>query len=357
MTTLLFLPTPDTGWRWLRTADGGVVASGEGVPVVDEPVVAVAPADAVTLHWATLPDRSSAQATAAARVLVGEASATPLPELHVAIGDEGAGERPIGVVGIAAMREWLRELAAAGMEVSSLVPAPMLVPRPDEGYVRAEIAGQSVVRGLTSGFADEAWLTDLVTGGHAPATLDPAALDAAIAAAAAQPPLDLRQGPFARRRRVALDWRLIRRLATLAMVILAVTLAIDLVRIVRLNLSASAAEERADALARSGLPRGETVSDPGRQLAERLSRVRGPGLGFSTTAAAVVAAVRAVPGTEITALAFEPNGDLNVSVAAQQESAANDLKRAIESSGYAVRAGVFQAAGGRLSGQFTVTAR
>jgi len=356
MTTLLFLPTADAGWRWLRLDGERVVASGEGVPAVEEPVVAIAPADAVTLHWAELPDRSPAQAAAAARLLVAEASATPLSELHVAVGDEGASERPIGVVGAAAMREWLAELAAAGVEASAMVPAPLLLPRPNDGYVRADIAGHGLVRGLTSGFADEARLTELVTGGTAPATLPRATAESAMAAAAAAPPLDLRQGPFARRRALALDWRLIRRLATLALAILTVTLAIDLVRLVRFNLAASAAEEQADALARSGLPRGETVTDPDRQLLERLSRVRGPGRGFSATVAAVTAAVHGVPGSEITAFSFEPNGDLNVSLAMSRESGATDLKRAIEAAGYAVRAGVFQSAGGRVSGQFTVTA-
>ena len=357
MTTLLFLPTAEIGWRWLRVDADTVVASGEGVPANADPVIAVAPAEAVTLHWADLPSRSPAQATAAARVLVSEASATPLGELHVAVGDEGAGERPIAVVGAAAMREWLAELASVGVDAASIVPAAMLVPRPDEGYSRAEIAGHGLVRGATSGFADEARLTDLVTGDTPPVTLDRNAVEAAVAAAAARPPLDLRQGPFARRRRVALDWRLIRRLVTLGLVILAVTLAIDLVRIVRFNLAASAAEEQADALARSGLPRGETVTDPDRQLVERLARVRGPGRGFSATVAAVASAVRGVPGSEITALSFEPNGDLNVSLAMQRESGATDVKRAIEAAGYTVRAGVFQSAAGRVSGQFTVTAR
>jgi len=357
MTTLLFLPAADMGWRWLRVGGDGVVASGEGVPAADESVIAVAPADSVTLHWASLPHRSEAQAAAAARILAGEASATPLSELHVAIGDEGTAERPIGVVGLATMREWLRELAAVGVEASALVPAAMLMPRPEEGYLRAEIAGQGVVRGPTSGFADEARLTEVITGGGAPTTLDRRTLDEALAAAAAQPALNLRQGPFARRRRLALDWLLIRRLLTLALVILAVTLAIDLVRIVRLDLAASAAEARADELARSGLPRGETVTDSDRQLVERLSRVRGPGAGFSATVAAVVAAVQRVPSTEITALSFEPSGDLNVSLATQSEAGPTDLKRAIEANGYAVRAGVFQSAGGRVSGQFTVSAR
>ncbi|KHA63040.1 hypothetical protein NI18_18935, partial [Sphingomonas sp. Ant20] len=73
MTTLLFLPSGATGFRWMRIADQRIVAQGEGIPTAqdrgdlnaDHGVIAVAPAEAVTLHWAELPSRSAAQATAA----------------------------------------------------------------------------------------------------------------------------------------------------------------------------------------------------------------------------------------------------------------------------------------------------
>ena len=103
MTTLLFLPRDEAEpWHWLRVEDG---ARGEGLPTLapEERVTAVAPADAVTLHWAELPDRSAAQAVAAARLLVTEASASPSAELHVAVGREDGAERPVGVVANAAM--------------------------------------------------------------------------------------------------------------------------------------------------------------------------------------------------------------------------------------------------------------
>jgi general secretion pathway protein L len=339
MTTLLFLPTGETGYRWMRIADARVVEEGEGIPdAIDDETIAVAPADAVTLHWAELPSRSVAQATAAARILASEASASPLAELHVAVGDEGASDRPIGVVGAATMRDWLRMLADAGVDPVAVIPAPMLLPRPEEGYARAELAGSGVVRGTSSGFADEARLTELVTGGTAPTTIDRDTLEAAIVAVAASPTLDLRQGPFARRRRFAIDWGLIRRLALLSLTILAVTLAISLVRIAKYSFGA-------DAL----------VVDAARQLDERLSRVRGPGLGFTNTTAAVFAAVRATPGTEVTGLDFQANGDLRLSVAVEREALATDLKRALEAAGFTVRAGVFQAAAGRVTGELTVT--
>ena len=71
MTTLLFLPSADRGYRWMSLGTDRVTGEGEGRSrdrrCGDR---AVAPADAVTLHWAELPARSPAQATAAARLVV-----------------------------------------------------------------------------------------------------------------------------------------------------------------------------------------------------------------------------------------------------------------------------------------------
>src|SRR3569833_3547127 len=108
-TLVLFLPSGQAPWRWLRGAGESVTARGEGLPAfhsyTPENAVAVAPAESVTLHWAELPDRSTAQAVAAARLLAADASVTPIGELHVAIGREAEGEeRPIGVVS----SDWLR---------------------------------------------------------------------------------------------------------------------------------------------------------------------------------------------------------------------------------------------------------
>jgi len=364
VTILLFLPDgapqdmADDDFRWMRFGEGGLLARGTGLPDGDDAIVAVAPAESVTLHWAALPARSPAQGLAAARLLAAEASAAPIGELHVAIGEpeDGGTERPIGVVGAGMMAGWLASLAQVGVAPTAIVPAPMLLPRPGEGYVRAEIVGRGVVRGRTSGFADEARLTEMVTGGHPPVQLDRAMSDSALADAARAPALDLLQGPFARRRRLAVDWALVRRLAVLALAILAVTLAISLVRLAQYSFAADAAEQRADSLAATGLPRGETITDPDRQLAERLGRTRGPGLGFTTTAAAVYAAVRAVPGTELTALDFTADGAMRLTVAVEREALATDLLRALQRTGLDARASTFTAANGRVTGELTVTA-
>lgn len=362
-TLVLFVPTHDTAWRWLRIAGDGVAGRGEGMPVLaadgEEHLVAVVPADAVTLHWAELPDRSLAQAVAAARLLAADASATPIGEMHVAVGREDAlVERPIAVVAATQMRDWLNALADYGIDPDGLLPAPLLLPRPETGYVRADLGGAGVVRGPTSGFADEAGLTDLITGGVTPETLPRDQMEAAIVAAAHAPVLNLRQGPFSKVVATAIDWALIRRLAWLAGAVLAVTLLITCVQLLTYSLAADDLERRADVLARSGLARGEAVNDADRQLSARLERLRGGGLGFSRTAATVFAAMRATPGTEIRTLSFDSNGAMRVTVGVQNEGQILDLQRRIEASGLgATPMGQFQSVGGRVTGDIMVKPR
>ncbi|KTT73629.1 type II secretion system protein GspL [Sphingomonas endophytica] len=356
--TLLFLPTDDSQpWRWWRIRDDAFEREGEGLPDLTDAdrVVAVAPADAVTLHWAALPARSAAQAVAAARVVVSDATAEPAHDLHVAVGQERDGERVIAVVAPARMAGWLAALAQRGIDPAALVPAPLLLPEPEEGYWRGDLPGQKVVRGRTTGWADEPVLTDLVTRGEAPRALDADALRTAAVAAIAEPALDLRQGAFARRRRrAAIDWGLMRRLAVLAGLILLATLAIDVVRIMRYSFGADAIEQRAATIARQGLPRGTGDGDATRMLAERVAQLRGPGQGFTRTAAAVYAIVEAVPETEVTALQFEPNGALRVSLSLAGEAQANTVKSRLAAAGFAVESSVFQQSAGRLTGDMTV---
>lgn len=357
-TNLLFLPPGEGGdYRWMRIEDERIAASGEGLPQGDGEVIAVAPADAVSLHWADIPARSTAQAAAAARLLAAEVSAAPMDELHVAVGEDEDGGRPIGIVNRGAMAGWLARLGAAGVDPVAVVPAPLLLPRPDEGYVRGDLAGQGVVRGRSSGFADEPGFTEIVTGEAPLADLDADGIEAALGAVAAAPALDLRQGPFARRRGFTIDWRLVKRLAWLGLTIIVVTLAIDLVKWTKYSFAADATEAKIEQVARTALPRGETLVDADRQLTERLSAVRGPGQGFSRTAAAIFAAVRGVPGTELTALDFQPSGDVRLGVAVDREALATDLKRAIEAQGFTVQPSTFVAANGRITGEFTVRAR
>lgn len=359
MARALFLPSStESSHRWIAIDGDAIVARGEGVPAPDDiPLTVVVPAEDVTLHWAEVPARSQAQAVAAARLLVSDASAAPITDLHVAVGDEGAEDRPIGVVAATRMRAWLAALADHGLDPQAMIPAPMLLPRPEEGYVRADFGGDGVVRGTATGFADDPALTTLVTGGVAPVALDRDALESAVVAAIARPALDLRQGPFARRDAIAFDWGVVRRAGWLTAAILIVTLAIALVDIVRYNVAADALDRKSDAIARGGLPRGETVNDAGRQLDARLVRLRGAGIGFSGTAAVLFDAVRSVPGSELRALSFDSAGKLHASLVTQNEGQVTDLITRIRARGLTATPSVFSGGNGRVSGELTVAPR
>lgn len=357
-THVLFLPSAaDDDYRWLRIGGGAIAARGEGVP--DAPAdasIVIVPAEDVTLHWASLPDRSPAQSVAAARVLVAEASATPMADLHVAVGREAdASDRPIGVVATARMQRWLVDLARAGVDPDAMIPSPMLLPRPDNGFVLADLGGDAVVRGTTTGFAFDPQLTPLVTAGAVPDVMTREAIEAAIIAAIGAPALDLRQGIFAKRRRVTVDWVKIRRMGWLLIAILTVTLLISLIQIMQYGFAADAVERRADLLARQGLARGETVSDAARQLDARMVRLRGPGRGFSATAAAIYGAIRAVPGAEVRSLNFDAKGEAQVMIAAQTEGQVYDVIREIGAQGFATTTGTFEQGTNRLTGRITVT--
>lgn len=356
-TNVVFLPsTSEENYRWLRVGNGVIAARGEGLPVADEsPAFVIVPAEDVTLHWAALPDRSAAQSVAAARVLVADASAAPIGELHVAVGREaGETDRPIGVVSTAQMQHWLVSLAKAGLDPDAMIPAPMLLPRPAEGYLRADFGGDAVVRGASAGFADDQQLTPLMTGGVAPVMMAREAIEAAIVAAVAAPPLDLRQGLFTKRRRVDINWRLIRRLGWITVAILTISLFISLTQIMQYGFAADAIERRTDLLARQGLARGETVNNAAQQLDARLVRMRGAGMGFSTTAAVVFDAIRVVPGTELRGLAFDQKGQLDMTLVAQNQGQLLDVISHIRAQGFGAEPSTFEQSGNRLSGRITV---
>ena len=360
-TTLVVLlpPAAEQPLRWLRLNSASILARGEGAPPPgeeDERVVAVAPAEALSLHWAELPGLAPAQARAAARLLASENSIEAIESLHVAVGD-GDEERPIAAVSSQRMGEWLARLQAEGLDPDSIVPAPLLLPRPDEGYVSGDFGDQQVIRGRNSGFADDPALTPHIVRDAPVRPLDREALERSILDGVAAPELDLRQGVFAKRQRWTLDWPLVRRLAWLGAGVLAVTLLLSLVLIARYNFAAERLERRAEAEAREALPAGRAGSEPALALENALSDVRGGGLGFSATAGAVFGAVQATPNVELSGVEFLPDGTLRITVTAPGAPEANALKAAIERMGFTVAASPFAQAGGRISGQFTVSTR
>jgi general secretion pathway protein L len=319
--------------RWLRFSDGAVVGRGDGAVLTehdDDRVVAVVPAQDVTIQHVNLPDLSEPQAAAAARLLVAEHAASPLDTLHVAIGrDTGGGNRPVVTIDRARMALWLAEANVLGYDPDAVIAAPMLLARPENGYVRADLGTETVVRGTDSAFGDDPVLTPLVTSGAITA-LDLPTLEAGISAAVSDPEVNLRQGVFAKKSVWALDWPMLRLIGWLSVALGVMTLLLQIVQIVRLNSAASRMEAQSLAVARAVLPPGTTVNNPLIQVNERLAALRGPGGGMLSMAAGVATAVNATPNTQLTSIIFDGGGTLRVTVRgnAPEDMAAFDARLA-----------------------------
>jgi general secretion pathway protein L len=366
---LIFLDRHNEIEEWLHLRGGVVAARGadlEAAPALADPetgdtlrVIAIVPGDAVTLHWLEVPaGLAPAQAIAAARLMAADVSAQPVPDMHVAVGPEASDEpaRAVALVPAITMAGWIGRLQAQGLDPDLVLPEPLLLPRPQEGFVRHDRGPLPLFRGRSDAFSVEPELAGLVLANADVVSLDAAQFEAGIAEAVAHPPVNLRQGAFAKRRRWKLEWKLIRRLVSLALGILLITLAIQVVSILRYTYAADALEVEANRVAARALPR-VTVSNAPAQLERRLTELGGAGGGYSDIAAAVFAAVRDTPNAELTGLIFDPGGSLRATVQADSPATLTAFQERIGASGFTVEAGPLRTAGGRPVAELTVRAR
>ncbi|HEV2748655.1 MAG TPA: type II secretion system protein GspL [Allosphingosinicella sp.] len=350
---------------WLLLSRGEVAARGaglEGLPPLADPdtgdpvrVVAVVPGEAVSVHWLDVPaDLSPPQAVAAARLIASEVSAQPLADIHVAVGPEDSGGlRAVALAPALAMAGWLGRLQAHGLDPDAIVPEPLLLPPPEQGFVRHDRGETPLFRGPSDAFSVEPELAGIVTSGAPVEEIDAAHYEAGLADALARLPVDLRQGPFAKRRRWQVEWKLVRRLALLAAALLMVTLAVQFAAILRYTYAADALEAEADATARRAL-RGRAGADVSAGLQARLAELGGAGAGYSALASAVFAAVRATPNIELAALAFDRGGVLRATVQGDTPAAFVSLRERIEASGLAAEIGPVRSGGGRPTADMVV---
>jgi general secretion pathway protein L len=361
---LLFLGRDGGVDGWIRIGEGVVAERGAGLDGADghrsAPVVAVVPGEAVTLRWMELPaGLSPAQAAGAARLMAAELSAQPIGELHVAVGrdSEGGGGRCVGLVPLETMRLWLDGLEGAGFDAERIIPETLLVPAPAEGLATWDSELLRLYRGQNEAFAAEPELGDLLLAGRTAVPVEAEAFAAGLAEALDRAPLDLRQGPFGRRR----DWRVAparaRRLAVLTAALLLISLAVQVALIARYIFAADAADVETRRIAAAALPRSPGVPDPKAALTQRLAELRGGGAGFRATAGALFDAVKATPNVELTALAFAPDGLLRATVQADSPAAIEALRQRVEANGFAAEAAAPRTGGGRRVADLMVRPR
>jgi general secretion pathway protein L len=316
---------------WQRFEAGQMVAAGDGWPVGGGALVVAVPGEAVALHWLDLPDLAPAQAAAAARLMLGDALAEADPHVVVA---PGAGLRPVAVVAHAAMAGWLAELAGAGVQASALVPEPLLLPAPVQGWSVMAGDGRVIARGVNAGFSAEATLAELL--------IDPAPTSATHLTLPDPLPLNLLSGDYAPVTRWQPAPGLARRAGLLAATLLGLWVAGDVAGLLQAQRTASAADAATLALARPLLPAGAPDGAVALTQLQALARTRGADGGLAGVAGPLTAALAARPGSGLASLGWTPAGGLVVGVAGG-ESEARALAETLSDTGLSARTGLTRA--------------
>ena len=333
-TLLVFIGEEGAPGCWLRLGDGaaeyGVAA--DGLPAAGRRVLAV-PGEQVAVHWLELEDGlTRPQAAAAARLMLADASAEPLSEMHVAVGRAERGLTPVALVPAARLSEWL---AAAPFEPDAVIPSPLLLAPPEQGYVRREAGPVVDYRAAAAAFTLEPELAAAIVGEAPVVDVDEAEFEARLPDVLDDPPLDLRQGAFAPRRRWRIESGRTRRLALLALLLGALTLSVQVGAILSYTFAADRLEAEAETLASRGATGGP---------------------GFSAAATALFEAIRATPNVELSRLEYRADGSLSATVMMDSPATFAALQGRLEQSGLRVELGEQRNAGGRPAADLTVRA-
>jgi general secretion pathway protein L len=218
------------------------------------------------------------------------------------------------------------------------VPAPLLLAPPPAGFVRRDRGALADYRGPAAAFALEPELAEALVGDAQVAVLDAAAFEADLATAVAAPALDLRQGPFARRRPWRVERPRLRRLAIYAIALALLTLAVQVATILAYTFAADRVRTQTDALA---------VRNAGRSV--------DAGPGFGAFAALLFDAVRATPNAELAAIDYRPDGSLVATVTADNAATLSALQGRLEAGGVRVMAGESRTDGGRMTTRLSLS--
>ncbi|MAN12595.1 MAG: general secretion pathway protein GspL, partial [Sphingobium sp.] len=347
---ILFLPeAAELPPRWMRVIDGALVQSGEGanwlaacgIAALPEQarVLLVPPAALVTLHWASYPDLPARQGRAAARLAVLASGLLPADQLFAAA-DENEDPATPHVIALASrsdMQHWLLWAQHHGLDPDIIVPAPLLLEAPEAGFHRAVIGGTSVLRGVDLALPEDMALPELVADA-AISDVAPGIIEGRAIAALDQPPLDLRQGDFAKRVRPVLDRRALQRIALWTGCILLILLLTTLVSAARQHMEASRLDRESLALAQQVLPNATDAAQAQVELESRLAARGAGGRAFTAPVAALLAAMQDAPGVALTSLSRDPDGMVRATLASAKAEDINIVLLALQAAGFTITA-------------------
>lgn len=359
---LVFLPRAegDQPWSTLVDPEGRILARGslDETKSADRTIL-VTPGSEALVRWIDLPARSEAQARSAAAFLLEDELAGPRDSVHVALGPtELDGRRMVAIVDRLVMSRWMAQAHALDIEPDAVIPDHLLLRAPEGDAVTGVRIGPSIaLRGVGLSATCEADLAPFLVG-ERPLTVveTPEDVEAVLAAGAPTLTLDLLQGDFAKRPEFRPSVRAFAAPAALALLVVLMPLVHEGVRIARFEAAATAAEARAEAVARAALPPELAQSpDPLAVARARLAALDAErGGGFLAPAAALFAAVEQAPGMQLTTLNYTPEGALRVTVSYASPADLEALRGAIARAGFQLDEGETTSSAGQSQTELTL---
>jgi general secretion pathway protein L len=337
---LLFADESGAPGRWLLLDESGVQARGEIAterPSGWSKAILAVPGEQVTVHWLELSEGLTLpQASAAARLMLADVSAEPLAEMHVAVGRAENGLTPVALAASRQMAAWLDLAIGSGVDPEIIVPMPMLLQPPEQGFVCRELGQVSDYRGPAAAFALEPELAEAMIAGALCSSIDRADFEAGLPTVLAMPQLNLRQTAFARRRQWKLQAPRMRRVAMLALAFALLSLVVQVAEILSYTFAADRIQAEADAMAAQAPGRADSAP------------------GFGVAASVLFDAVRATPNVELARIDYRRDGSLVATVMLDNPATLSVLQSRIEAGGMRVEPGVPRNAGGRPAADLTV---
>lgn len=347
---------------WWRVEAGAIVERGEDERWIElsgrdgADLVALAPAGSVRLQVTEPVGATDRQAAAIAAAGVREGSAVEGVGVHGVASVVGGGDQRravAAVVATAAMQQWLDWFGAVGRDPSAIVPVQLLLPEAEE-WTDVRIGSEHLVGRGDLRFPYEPGLAEALIGEEHVRRLPTDELEAELVRLAEAPPLNLRQGPFARRRRLRLERRQIRELALLAACIPLLALVTALVTIVRVNGAADRLDRKTVEVASAALGRPVTAERALTELDLQAARSGGAGGSMSAPMAALFQQMQADQSVTATTLGWRGDGTLSTTVAATRAEDINRLLIALQRNGYQVTAVPRSGADGRQMADITM---
>lgn len=350
---------------WIRVAGGAVVQSGTGANWLaacglaalpaDMVVMLVPPAALVTLHWVDYPGLPARQGRAAARLAAIAGGIAPADQLFAAADENDDPARPhlVAVAARADLQHWLLWAQHHGLDPDIILPAPLLLPDAGEGFSRGIIGGVPVLRRSGLALAGDLAIPELA-GDAAVHDVEPGEIGARAAAALERPPLDLRQGDFAKRVRRSLDKRALGRIALWSGLILLISLVIALLGLTRQHLAASSLDADSLRRAQQVVPGAPDLAQAEAEMDRQLAARGAGGYAFTAPVAGLLGAMQDAPGVQLTALSRNPDGTIRATLAAARTEEINTVLLALQAAGFTITATPSQDAGGRMLADITV---